>query len=192
MRTMSQSPSLKIFRAIAVATIVLAGANACLAQGTHLWTQSRLEEFEKGTPQGVAIASDGHLREGPALKEMLTTPSTFVWSVAVDKNGTAYLGTGSPATVLRVGKDGKPFTLFETKDLSVQVVQLGPDGALYAATVPSGKVYKLKPDAADQAGRCRARRWSSMRQSWRGRKDAGRRNRGCRKRRKAIRTTSGT
>jgi hypothetical protein len=28
--------------------------------------------------------------------------------------------------VLRVGKDGKPFTLFETKDLSVQVVRLGP------------------------------------------------------------------
>lgn len=144
---MSQSPSLKIFRAIAVATIVLAGANACLAQGTHLWTQSRLEEFEKGTPQGVSIASDGHLRQGPALKETLTTPLTFVWSLAVDRNGTAYLGTGSPATVLRVGKDGKPFTLFETKDLSVQAVKLGPDGALYAGTVPSGKVFRLKPDA---------------------------------------------
>jgi WD40 repeat protein len=113
------------------------------AQGTHLWTQSKLEDFEKGTPQGVALTSDGHLREGPALSEVLTTPSTFVWSVAADKNGTAYLGTASPAAVLRVGADGKPFTLFETKDLSVQVVRLGPDGALYAATLPSGKVYRL-------------------------------------------------
>jgi len=126
--------------------LALAGVNACLAQGTHLWTQSRLEEFEKGTPQGVSITSDGHLRQGPALKEILTTPSTFVWSVAIDGNGAAYLGTGSPATVLRVGKDGKPFTLFESKDLSVQAVKLGPDGALYAATVPSGKVYRLRPD----------------------------------------------
>jgi hypothetical protein len=49
--------------------------------------------------------------------------------------------------VLRVGRDGKPFTLFETKDLSVQVLRLGPDGALYAATLPSGKVYRLKADA---------------------------------------------
>jgi len=112
-----------------------------------LWTQSKLEDFEKGTPQGVALTSDGHLREGPGLSELLTTPSTFVWSVAVDKNGTAYLGTASPATVLRVGPDGKPFTLFETKDLSVQVVRLGSDGALYAATLPSGKVYRLKADA---------------------------------------------
>jgi hypothetical protein len=117
------------------------------AQGTHLWTQSKLEDFEKGTPQGVALTSDGHLREGPGLTEVLTTPSTFVWSVAADKNGTAYLGTASPATVLRVGADSKPFTLFETKDLSVQVVRLGPDGALYAATLPSGKVYRLKTDA---------------------------------------------
>ena len=37
------------------------------AQGTHLWSQSKLEEFEKGTPQGVAIESDGRLREGPGL-----------------------------------------------------------------------------------------------------------------------------
>ena len=122
------------------------------AQGTHLWTQSKLEELEKGTPQGVALQSDGHLREGPGLTEVLTTPSTFVWSVAVDKSGVALTGTGSPATVLRVGKDGKPFTLFETKDLSVQVVRLGPDGALYAATCPSGKVYKLKADATAKAG----------------------------------------
>lgn len=131
------------------AVFTAATAQPLLAQNTHLWTQSRFEEFEKGTPEGVAIGSDGHLRQGPALREMLTTPSTFVWSVAVDKNGTAYLGTGSPATVLRIGtqKGEKPFTLFETKELSVQVVRMGPDGALYAATMPGGKVYKLNPGA---------------------------------------------
>jgi hypothetical protein len=119
------------------------------AQGTHLWTQSTVDDFDKGTPQGVAITSDGHLRQGPGLTSVITTPSTFVWSVAADKNGVAYLGTGSPAAVLRVGKDGKPFTLFKTKDLTVQAVRLGPDGSLYAATLPSGKVYKLDPAATE-------------------------------------------
>lgn len=131
----------------AVLAAFLAAPAPIQAQGTHLWSQSKLEEFEKGTPQGVALQSDGHLREGPGLMELLTTPSTFVWSVAADKNGTAYVGTGSPATVLRVDRAGKPFTLFETKDVNVQVVRMGPDGFLYAATLPSGKVYKLKPDA---------------------------------------------
>ncbi len=125
----------------------LASTLPAAAQGTHVWVQSKLEEFEKGTQQGVSIESDGHLRQGPGLKELITTPSTFVWSIAVDKSGTAYAGTGSPATVLRIGKDGKPFTLFETKDLSVQVLRMGPDGSLYAATLPSGKVYRLKPNA---------------------------------------------
>ena len=119
------------------------------AQGTHLWTQSRIEEFEKGTPQGVAINSNGTLREGPGLTDLLTTPSTFIWSVAIDKTGTPYIGTGSPATVLRgsAQKDGKPVTIFETRDVSVQVVRVGPDGSVYAATLPGGKVYKLNPNA---------------------------------------------
>jgi hypothetical protein len=73
-----------------------------------------------------------------------------VWSLAVDKNGRTFAGTGSPAAVLRLSEqqDQKPFTLFETKDLSVQALRFGPDGALYAATVPGGKVYKLNPNAA--------------------------------------------
>ena len=139
--------SCRLSLALAAAVCAVSVAPLTAAQGTHLWTQSQIDDFEKGTPQGVAISSDGHLLEGPGLKEVLTTPSTFVWSVAVDKNGTAYLGTGSPATVLRVGSDGKPFTLFESHDVSVQAIQTGPDGALYAATMPSGKVYKLKADA---------------------------------------------
>ena len=139
--------SLTLSIATGCGILAASGISAAHGQGTHLWTQSHIEEFEKGTPQGVALASDGTLRTAPGLKDVLTTPSTFVWSVAVDKSGNAYLGTGSPATVLRVGSDGKPVTLFETHDLSVQVVRLGPDGALYAATMPSGKVYKLNPAA---------------------------------------------
>ena len=140
------SPRLSFAWVLAVSTAVLV-PSSLFAQGTHLWTQSRIDEFEKGTPQGVAVGSNGYLREGPGITDILTTPSTFVWSVAADKNGRAYVGTGSPATVLRAEKNAKPFTLFETRDVSVQVVRVGPDGSIYAATVPSGKIYKLDPNA---------------------------------------------
>jgi hypothetical protein len=108
-----------------------------------------MEEFEKGTPDGISIESDGHLRQGPGLTELVTTPSTFVWSLAVDKTGRIFAGTGSPASVFRLGKNpgDKAITLFEARDLSIQALRFGPDGALYAATVPGGKVYKLNPDA---------------------------------------------
>lgn len=117
------------------------------AQGTRLWTESRFEDLERGTPDGVAITSDGRLIPGPASKAILTTPSTYVWSVAAARDGDVYLGTGTPASVLRVAPDGKSTTVFTSREMSVQVVRLGPDGDLYAATLPSGKVYRLSPHA---------------------------------------------
>lgn len=137
-------------RALAACALFIAGiCSMSLAQGTHLWTQSQMEEFEKGTPDGVAIESNGELRQGSGLTEQLTTPSTFVWAVVEEKAGQVFAATGTPATVLRLApkKGDKPFVLFETKDLSVQALCAGPDGSLFAATMPSGRVYRLNPNA---------------------------------------------
>ena len=116
-----------------------------LAQGTRLWVQTRYEEFEKGQPENTAIASRGYLEAGPALRSVLLTPSTYIWDVASDSQGNAYVATGSPATVLKVTPAGASTKLFSTKELTVQAVRVGPDGSVYAATVPGGKVYRIKP-----------------------------------------------
>lgn len=123
--------------------------HSALAQGTRLWTESTFQQLEQGTPHGVAIASDGRLLPGPASKLVYTSPSTYVWDVAADQHGNAYLATGSPATVIQVTPAGKATTLFKTKDLNVQAVAVGPHGSVYAATMPSGKVYKLNPATAN-------------------------------------------
>jgi len=138
---------LRIFLPVFAAVFACAFVASAHAQGTRLWTESTFQDFENGTPNGVAITSDGHLVPGPSSTAVLTTPSTYVWAVAADREGNAYLATGTPATVLRVTPDGKSTTLFTTHDMSVQVVRVGPDGAVYAATLPSGKVYKLDPNA---------------------------------------------
>lgn len=147
------------------ACLLLSSATLLLnAQGTRLWTQSQLGEFEKGTAQGVELASDGHLTAGAVARELLTRPSGFVWSVAVGSDGTLYAGTASPASVWRVpvGKDGKAqfdkekSRLFESKDLTVQALRMGPDGNLYAATLPSGKVYRISPKSVDKLDEAKA------------------------------------
>jgi WD40 repeat protein len=79
------------------------------------------------------------------LQSVLLTPSTYIWAVASDSQGNAYVATGSPATVLKVTPGGTSTKLFSTKDLTVQTVRVGPDGSVYAATVPGGKVYRIKP-----------------------------------------------
>jgi len=131
---------------VAAAVLAVAGSFAS-AQGTKLWTQSKFDEFEKGVPLGVQITSDGKLRSGPVATEVATTPSSYVWSVAVGRDGAMFAATGAPATVLRITPEGKSTKLFETKAVAVQSVRMGPDGALYAATMPDGKIYRLKADA---------------------------------------------
>jgi len=131
-------------------SLILSIPSALHAQGTRLWSQSKFEELEKGKPEGVAITSDGHLVAGPDSKLIYTTPSTYVWSVAADREGNAYLATGTPATVLKVAPDGKSTKLFSTKELTVQAIAVGPDGAVYAAVLPSGKVYKFDAQATDR------------------------------------------
>ena len=62
----------------------------------------------------------------PGLTEFVTTPSTYVWSIAADKKGAVFAGTGSPADrAAQLGeKPGdKPFTLWETRDLSIQALR---------------------------------------------------------------------
>ncbi len=117
----------------------------CLAQGTRLWNESSFSDWEKGTPHGLSIGSDGTLSAGLQVDTIASLGVADVWAATGDGRGTAYVATGSPAQVVRIAADGKQTLLFTTKDLSVQSLVLGPDGALYAATLPSAKVYRLDP-----------------------------------------------
>lgn len=130
------------------ALLLIGSSLTAHAQGTHLWTEDSFSDFEKGTPDGIAIGSDGTLTAGPALHQLAQLNAGNVWAVAADSRGNAFAATGSPAQVVRVTPDGKQTILFTTKDLSVQALTVGPDGNLYAATLPSGKVFRIDPSAA--------------------------------------------
>jgi WD40 repeat protein len=135
-----------MLRAVTVSVLSLVlFPHVSFAQGTRLWVQTRYEDFEKGQPDNTAISSRGFLEAAPALHSVSLTPSTYLWSVASDKEGNAYVATGSPATVLKITPAGVTTKLFSTHELTVQTVLLGPDGSVYAATVPGGKVYRIKP-----------------------------------------------
>ena len=129
--------------------VVVSGLIPCgvMAQGTKLWTVSRYEEMERGTTDGVAIRSDGRIEAGPATSLLYQTGGNYVWSVAADAAGNAYVGLGGTAAggavVMRVAPDGKATKVFEGKELGVQALRVGVDGKVYAATSPDGKVYRL-------------------------------------------------
>ena len=119
------------------------------AEGTRTWEQSKFDELIKGTATGVAIRSAGSLELAPTFKSLYATPSTYIWAIAADGAGNVYAAAGAPARVYRITPDGKATIIFEPKELQVQALQIGPDGTIYAATAPDGKVYKIehKPDS---------------------------------------------
>ncbi len=117
------------------------------AEGTQLWKQSTAAEFEKGTSHGIAIRSDGMLELAPAAKIVATTASTYVWGVASDAQGNAYLAAGSPARVYRVGADGKSILIFQSRELEAQAIATDGKGNVFVGTSPDGRIYKI-PNAA--------------------------------------------
>src|SRR6478736_5763466 len=133
--------------------IFFALVSLAVAEGTRQWKETGYDEFERGTARGIAIRSTGQIELAPAFKAVYTSPSTFIWSIAADKDGVVYAATGAPARVYRITPDGKSTVIFEPKELQVQAIALGQDGAVYAATSPDGKVYRItrKPGAAAAA-----------------------------------------
>src|SRR6204780_2381390 len=117
------------------------------AEGTRTWEQSKFDELIKGPPKGVAIRSTGGLELAPAFTALSTTPSTYIWSIAADREGNVYAATGSPARIYRITPDGKLSVIFEPQELQVQALVVSESGVIYAATNPDGKVYKIEHHA---------------------------------------------
>ncbi len=148
------SKSSRLIRLFACLTAVLAFSFHAAAEGTRTWEQSKYDDLIKGTPDGVAIRSNGGLELAPAFKLLYSTPSTYVWAIAADDAGNVYAATGSPARIYRIEPDGKSSIIFEPQELQVQALEVGPGGVIYAATNPDGKVYKIehKPGEKSPAG----------------------------------------
>ena len=110
------------------------------------------DELTKGTAAGVAIQSTGGLELAPTFKNLYATPSTYIWAIAADDDGNVYVAAGAPARVYRITPDGKASIIFEPKELQVQALRAaGPGGAIFAATAPDGKVYKLEHQSSGKS-----------------------------------------
>jgi hypothetical protein len=121
------------------------------AEGTRTWEQSKFDELTKGTATGVAIRNSGGLELAPTFKSLYATPSTYIWAIVADDSGVVYAAAGAPARVYRITPDGKTTIIFEPKELQVQALQIAPGGAIYAATAPDGKVYKIEHKAGSKS-----------------------------------------
>jgi hypothetical protein len=125
----------------AVIAILLSAATVDAVK-TDRWELKSPQDFMRGKLQQLIVTSSGELRLGYGSTK-LGEFAKEIWCSAVDRDGTIYFGTGSPAEVYALGKDGRTTKLFEADSIAVTTVALDSRGNLYAATMPEGKIYKI-------------------------------------------------
>jgi hypothetical protein len=63
-----------------------------------------------------------------------------VWTIASGADGSFFLGTGNDGKVYRVGADGKGSLFYSSAELEVHALAPAPNGGLYVATSPNGRI----------------------------------------------------
>lgn len=124
------------------AAAVLGPAAVASALATTLWRVDTAEQLEAGELEGVTVSSLGEVRLGRSASRVPLKDVALVWSLVEDAAGTVYLGTGNNGAVLRL-KGTEVDEVARLDALVVSSLALGEGGALYAGTLPGGKVYRL-------------------------------------------------
>jgi len=133
--------------------LALAALSAAFAVDTRFWTFASKEDHEKATLKRLSLRSDGYISLAPAVRELNDAGVSYLWAVARGADGTLYTGGGNPGATtakLFATKNGQTRVLAELAGLQVQSIALDAAGAVYAATAPDGKVFKIGADGRSQ------------------------------------------
>ncbi len=131
--------------AAAIAAAALLATVPAAAERMRFWRQTSYEDFEKGTPKGVALRSDGRLVRAPRFVQRADPNLAYLWALAADSHGQVYAAGGSTAKVLRLEEKGTVTTVFESAEMSAQALAVDTQDNLYVGTSPDGKVYRVTP-----------------------------------------------
>jgi hypothetical protein len=103
---------------------------------------------------GVAVHADGTLRPLPPLQPSAAFDEPLGLALTIAPDGTAWVGTGNPARVWRIGKGGKELVAEPAAD-QVAALLLDPRGDLYIATASPALLFKVARggSAAVEVGR---------------------------------------
>ena len=132
--------------ALATSSILLgSGAHAV---GTRTFTLDSIEKLSGGELKGVSIGSDGVVRAGWLLGNVVLTDASAAFATLPLADGSALVGTGPNGKILRVA--GEQSTVYaETGALAVTSLVQAANGAVYAATIPDGKIFRVTQGKAE-------------------------------------------
>lgn len=130
---------------VALTGIVIASSATVAAVGTERFEVDTAQAFAEGELEGTAVHSDGTVKLGAATQraEFKDVPIAY----CIESRGNdVFVGTGTQGTIYHF-KGRKLVKKFATGELLVSSLAFGRDGALYAGTLPNGKVFRVDAKA---------------------------------------------
>lgn len=127
----------------ALAATLLAASATVAAVSTESFVLDSADDFFRGELRGTAVHSDGSVRVGAATERVEIPNVPIAYSLA-RRGDTTFIGTGTSGTVYRLDRRGVE-KFAETGELLVSALAFGRDGALYAGTLPNGRIYRIEP-----------------------------------------------
>ncbi len=131
------------YRSVAVLSALCILSITALAVTPQFWENFSQDDLLQGTLTRVSLSSDGKLYLAPSYESVFDTNQPYIFSMARDKAGNVYVGTGHEGKVFKIDPQGKGSLYFQSKELDVFALALDASDALYVATSPDGKVYKV-------------------------------------------------
>jgi hypothetical protein len=126
------------------ALLITLFATNVFAVAPQFWRVRTIDDFLAGDVDGFAITSRGELRAAPSLKKIATFTDPFVLAQTNGANGDRFFGTGNSGKVYRL-RNGELKAIYTAPEPEVYALAFR-DNALYAATSPNGKVYRVDPN----------------------------------------------
>ena len=119
-------------------------ASVASAVNTSLWEQQHHADFEAGKPKDLSLTSNGDLMLSPKIESFTKLKETQVWTLVEDSAGNLYAGTGNEGKIYKIDADGDTAELYyNSPEVTIYSLAIGPDDALYAGTGPDGLIYKI-------------------------------------------------
>ncbi len=69
----------------------------------------------------------------------------YIWTLALDKQGRLYIGTGDQGEIFRVEPNGKGAVFFKSDEAQIRALDFDNAGNLIAGTDGSGLIYRITP-----------------------------------------------
>lgn len=111
----------------------------------QVWRLDSFADYKAGELEDVSLGSDGALALAPRREILQKWPSAHVWSLARDRQGTLYAGTGNDGRLFALKPGAEASLLFDAEEPIVQAVLIDKSGRVLAGTSPGGKVYRVEP-----------------------------------------------